>query len=92
MYNLLHQNYGNDIKKNSQIKGSKRIHFKFVSLNLLKLNKQYRLTIFNKRKTSDHRGIFFDINRRGILKNKIKNILSPFEQSINSKHAPFIRK
>ena len=92
LFDPLYQTYDESIEGPSHINGSKRIYFIFVTAKLLPFMKAYGSTAFNELITSDHKGLYIDISREGILKRLQTNPTSPITRNVQSNNPQAIRK
>ena len=92
VYDPLHKNHGDEIESNTHITCFQRIHFIFVSMKLLHLIEICGITAFNECTHSDHRRMFIDINKVGLLKDKQIEMPFPFNCTLYSKYPQNIKK
>ena len=92
IYDPLHKNHGDEIESNTHITCFQRIHFIFVSMKLLHLIEICGITAFNECTHSDHRRMFIDINKVGLLKDKQIEMPFPFNCTLYSKYPQNIKK
>ena len=83
--------HGRQCEAKSYIRGSHRIDFYVCIYNLLKVVKLCGMTGFNDITTSDHCGLYLDLQVEAISNPQNQSTTPPFERELNSKSPQAIR-
>ena len=75
----------------SYIRGSDKIDFLFCTYNILKAVPLCGMTAFNEITVLDHCGLFIDVKKDIVLKDKIIEVISPFSRKLQSNYPKVIR-
>ena len=83
--------HGTQCETKSHIRGTHRIDFYLCTYNLLKSVKLCRMIGFNDITTSDHYGLYSNLQAEVISNPQNQSTTSPFERKLNSKSPQAIR-